>query len=249
MNYGYADDSDGNVDSTVDTSTLLTTTSDINPEQWERYALRMYDMVSSAAGIISVNDKDIVEVGCGRGGGITWIMKHKQPASAVAVDYSPVQVNFCNKTHKNIIQHCNLSFITGDAMDLPLDADAVDVVMNVESSHCYPNFTRFLQEVHRVLRPGGYFLFADFRDDHEISDIQQQINDSQLQQLHHRDITQHVVNALMHDHNRKQQVLASFVPLPLRSMCRMFVGTKESKTFNDFVNRKSLYFYYVLQKQ
>jgi SAM-dependent methyltransferase len=36
-------------------------------------------------------------------------------------------------------------------------------VINVEASHAYPRLPRFLAEVARVLRPGGHFLYADFR--------------------------------------------------------------------------------------
>ena len=32
-----------------------------------------------------------------------------------------------------------------------------------EASHAYPHFDRFLSEMARVLRPGGHFLYVDFR--------------------------------------------------------------------------------------
>ena len=54
------------------------------------------------------------------------------------------------------------------AESLPLGDASVDVLVNVESSHCYGNFQKFIAEVHRVLKVGGVFLFADFRDDEEI---------------------------------------------------------------------------------
>ena len=36
-------------------------------------------------------------------------------------------------------------------------------MLNVEASHAYPRFDRFLDKVVRVLRPGGHFLYVDFR--------------------------------------------------------------------------------------
>ncbi len=36
-------------------------------------------------------------------------------------------------------------------------------MINVEASHQYPDFGRFLAEVVRVLRPGGHFLYTDNR--------------------------------------------------------------------------------------
>jgi hypothetical protein len=36
-------------------------------------------------------------------------------------------------------------------------------VINVEASHCYPDFPGFPGRGGRVLKPGGHFLYADFR--------------------------------------------------------------------------------------
>ena len=49
------------------------------------------------------------------------------------------------------------------ARDLSESLNPLDVVLNVESSHCYGSMPRFLAEVRRVLEPRGYFLHADFR--------------------------------------------------------------------------------------
>ena len=58
----------------------------------------------------------------------------------------------------------------GDAQNLPFPDESFDAVINVEASHIYPNFERFLGEVARVLRPGGHFLYADFRNRDGIPD-------------------------------------------------------------------------------
>src|SRR5262249_42507038 len=52
-------------------------------------------------------------------------------------------------------------FDEGDAEHLPFFAESFDAVINVESSHSYPNVFAFYAEVLRVLRPGGCFLYAD----------------------------------------------------------------------------------------
>ena len=46
---------------------------------------------------------------------------------------------------------------------MPFPDESFDAVINVEASHSYPHFDRFLPEMTRVLRPGGHFLYADFR--------------------------------------------------------------------------------------
>src|SRR5437016_10678551 len=71
----------------------------------------------------------------------------------VGIDLSDKAVDFCNQNYAIDA----LSFRQGDAENLPLSDASVDVVVNLESSHCYGSMDRFLSEVYRVLRPGGIF--------------------------------------------------------------------------------------------
>ena len=75
------------------------------------------------------------------------------------VDFSQKAVQFCRDHH----QLEGLTFVPGDAEALPFADESFDAVINVESSHCYRSMPAFLGQVQRVLRPGGYFLFADLR--------------------------------------------------------------------------------------
>ena len=62
-----------------------------------------------------------------------------------------------------IVDTMNEQILQGLATDIPLQNDTVDLILNVESSHCYGDQPRFLQECFRILRPGGYLLWADLR--------------------------------------------------------------------------------------
>ena len=55
-----------------------------------------------------------------------------------------------------------------------------DQVINVESSHCYGNFAKFAQEVHQVLKPGGYFIITDFREIGHLKQFEDDIRASGL---------------------------------------------------------------------
>jgi ubiquinone/menaquinone biosynthesis C-methylase UbiE len=70
---------------------------------------------------------------------------------------STTAIEFDKKAHGD----ARTSFREGDAENLPFPEESFDVVTNVESSHSYPNIHRFYAEAHRVLRPGGYFLYTD----------------------------------------------------------------------------------------
>lgn len=47
------------------------------------------------------------------------------------------------------------------AMDIPFTNESFDVVFSLEAAHCFIDKRRFLEEAHRVLRPGGTLLLAD----------------------------------------------------------------------------------------
>lgn len=62
----------------------------------------------------------------------------------------------------------NKDIIQGNAEHLPFPARSFDIVLNVESSHLYTNINKFLEEVYRVLKPDGYFCWADLRQKNEV---------------------------------------------------------------------------------
>ncbi|MEE4247851.1 MAG: methyltransferase domain-containing protein [Kangiellaceae bacterium] len=70
----------------------------------------------------------------------------------------------------------------GDAENLSNIRDGIiDILINVESSHCYGNMPAFLREVERVLKPGGYFSFADFRGTDQVNELDAMIDATPLE--------------------------------------------------------------------
>lgn len=120
----------------------------------QRLSIRLYHFIATA---VEVADKEILEVACGRGAGAYYIMKCLAPKRIVGIDNSKNNIRLCRERHR--IK--GLTFELGDAEDLPFDENSFDVVLNVESGHCFGSLGRFLREAHRVLRPGGFVLFAD----------------------------------------------------------------------------------------
>jgi len=142
LNYGYEEDPPMGVN--------------LDPaDETERYPIQLYHATATQAGGLS--GKQVLEVGCGHGGGASYLTRTLAPASYVGLDVNPEGVEFCRRQH----QMPGLQFVHGDAEDLPFPAESFDAVINVESAHCYPHFDRFLAEVSRVLRPGGAFLYTD----------------------------------------------------------------------------------------
>ncbi len=49
-------------------------------------------------------------------------------------------------------------FLEGDVGDLPFDDNTFDAVLSMNGMHCFPDKKQALKELHRVLKPGGFFI-------------------------------------------------------------------------------------------
>jgi len=193
-----------------------------------------------------MSELKILEVGCGRGGGCAYIAKQFYPKKMVGLDLSSEAINFCKRTHTND----NLSFTSGDAENLPFQDADFDVVINTESSHGYPDFDAFINEVSRVLKPNGYFLFADFRLASAMNKLTNSLNQSTLTMIKKEEITSFVVAALTRDSQRKEILIdQSPVLWIFKKTLRQFAGCIGSQMYKDLCSRKRVYFFYVLQKK
>jgi SAM-dependent methyltransferase len=114
-------------------------------------------LVLELIGDCPVDGRSVLDVGCGRGGTIYALKTFFEPDTLTGLDLSSTAVEFDRIAHGDE----RTSFHEGDAENLPFVAESFDIVTNIESSHSYPNINRFYSEVHRVLRPGGYFLYTD----------------------------------------------------------------------------------------
>jgi SAM-dependent methyltransferase len=93
------------------------------------------------------------------------------------------------------------------AADATYQQGGLDGVINVEASHAYPQLSRFLGEVARVLRPGGHFLYADFRGRNEFPAGMERWADMPLRQLPARVINADVVRSLDKNSQRSLELI------------------------------------------
>ncbi|MGV0850710.1 phthiotriol/phenolphthiotriol dimycocerosates methyltransferase [Mycolicibacterium phlei] len=209
-----------------------------------RYPIQLYHSTASqGAGLAG---KRVLEVGCGHGGGASYLARTLNPASYTGLDLNPAGIEYCRRNHKVP----GLEFVQGNAENLPFPAASFDAVVNVESSHCYPHFDRFLAEVERVLRPGGEFLYTDVRQRTECEKWEAALKAAAgLQLVSGREINTEVIRALeLNPTPWGAQVMDRLVPKFLRGLARKGAPERESWIHRDLVSGKMSYRMYLLVK-
>lgn len=189
-----------------------------------RACIQLYHHVASQ---VDLRGKQVLEVSCGHGGGASWITRTMQPTCYKALDLNPTGIRFCQQRHRVP----GLQFVQGDAQKLPFPDQALDAVVNVEASHCYPDFPGFLAEVARVLRPGGHFLYADFRFRADMAEWESAIAKAPLGIVQTRNIRDEVLRGMDFNAARSEALICQRLPRFLHSLGRDFAGLPGSSVY------------------
>lgn len=103
-----------------------------------------------------IEGKEVLEIATGPG----LLAKHVAPATKrmIATDYSDGMIAEAKKSA------CpeNLTFEVADATNLPYEDDSFDAVLIANALHVMPEPEKALQEIDRVLRPGGVLIAPNF---------------------------------------------------------------------------------------
>ncbi len=210
-------------------------------DELERYCLQLYNYTVSD---VNLKGKDILEVGSGRGGGASYITRYYEPNSYVGLDLSKKLIRFCNKNY-NLP---GLSFIHGNAEKLPFDDMSFDAIVNIESSGSYSNMDKFLSEVYRVLRPGGYLLLADFRTIQGNELLRNQFKAAGLNIINEENIVKNILKATDLDYERRFKLINNKAPLYMKSLSKEFSSLKGTKRYELFDDGSLIYLRYILKK-
>lgn len=200
----------------------------------DRLSIQLYDHALADTDLTGL---DVLEVGSGRGGGASYVSRCLGPRSVTGVDFSGQAVRLSSRDRGGP----GVRFVRGDATDLPFPDGSFDVVINIESSHCYGSMADFLTEVSRVLRPGGRLHWADFRDVDELPRLREHWRAAPLSLESEDDVTANVVAALCEDDARKRAMIDTWIPRLLHRPVHRFAGTRGSATFARFESGERRY--------
>jgi len=227
MNYGYEDPREPRLELK-------------NSDETYRYSIQLYHHVVQD---VDLTNKSLVEVGCGRGGGASFFVRYKNPRSYIGIDLSDQAIKWGQS-----LALPNSQWLRACATTLPLADNSIDVLINVESSHCYPSMAKFLQEVKRVLKPNGYLAYCDMRRLAEIEQWEKDLHHCGLKVLKQQEITSQALRTLDQTSSlREAQIRANF-PKFLHRTCCDFGGIKNAEFYNRLKTGQVKYYSYLMQK-
>lgn len=210
-------------------------------DERDRACVQLYHHVGAQS---DLRGKRVLEVSCGHGGGASYLMRTFGPAAYTGLDLNAAGIAFCRERHRLP----GLDFVCGDACNLPFADASFEVVINVEASHCYPDFPCFLAEVARVLRPGGRFLYADFRFPESRAAWEAALAEGPLRVVAWREIGPEVVRGMEFNTARSEELLHRKLPKFLHGLGRDFAGVKGSRVHQALLTGELTYRSYEMAK-
>ncbi len=101
-----------------------------------------------------------LEIGCGLGKGAQLLAGRMKFAEVIAFDLEHKLVRWAAGTRPYAYRDA-IHFYVGDAQDLPFKDSSFDSVVNFGIIHHVLDWRRCINEIARVLKPGGLFFFEE----------------------------------------------------------------------------------------
>ena len=102
-------------------------------------------------------NQKFLEIGCGNGAACKHIAK-KYSLNVTGVDVDPEQIK---NAIRDIEKLNNIQFFEGDSTDLKFNDNEYDIVYSSGVLHHISNWQKVLEEITRLLKPKGYYIFSD----------------------------------------------------------------------------------------
>ncbi|TDQ25707.1 class I SAM-dependent methyltransferase [Tenacibaculum caenipelagi] len=109
---------------------------------------------------IDLNNKSVLDVGCGLGGPCR-MLAETYNCTTSGIDLSNEYIRTAKKLSQLVKLEAKTSFVQGDATALPFEDESFDVVWTQHVQMNVPDKQKFYSEIYRVLKPSGFFLYYD----------------------------------------------------------------------------------------
>lgn len=106
------------------------------------------------------SESKVLDIACGKGK-TTFLVAEKYGCSVLGMDINEQYINRCKMiSHKKGMDN-QVSFIKGDAQEIPLEDNTIDVAITQAVLVLVNKRTKAIQEALRVLKPGGILAYIE----------------------------------------------------------------------------------------
>lgn len=134
------------------------------PEDRTDHVQAQIDLIDEVLKWAGVDDgkppKKVVDVGCGIGGSSRHIVRKYEGCTAQGITLSPYQAGRGNELAKEGGLEDRASFQVADALNMPFEDNTFDLVWSLESGEHMPDKPKFVNELMRVIAPGGRVILV-----------------------------------------------------------------------------------------
>lgn len=100
----------------------------------------------------------VLDVGCGGGRTVRELAKIATEGKVYGVDFSERSVAVSRRTNKRLIQAGHVEIRHSSVSSLPFSDDMFDLATAIETYYFWPDVVSDMQEILRVLKPGGKLM-------------------------------------------------------------------------------------------
>ncbi|MBR1827946.1 MAG: methyltransferase domain-containing protein, partial [Atopobiaceae bacterium] len=124
--------------------------------RWAHEGYWSFDYKRSIQALELLRPANLIDIGCGPGGFLAHVQKAMPQLRLSAMDLSEGMVQEVRERFGGTVEA-----VVGDAEHMPLESDAFDAVSVNMSIHHWPHPQEGINEVFRILTPGGHLLLED----------------------------------------------------------------------------------------
>jgi SAM-dependent methyltransferase len=103
----------------------------------------------------------VIDLGSGSGNDC-FVARHEtgSEGKVIGIDFTPIMIQKA-RANAEKLGYNNVEFREGDIDNMPINNDVADVIVSNCILNLVPNKSKVINEIHRVLKPGGHFSISD----------------------------------------------------------------------------------------
>ena len=129
----------------------------------EKIAEKLGRKVSKRLTALGFRTGKILDAGCGFGGTDIFLSQYFPESEIIGIDLSETLLQHADMLLRKSNAENRVKFERADIHKIPFEKDTFNAVLSINMVHLVDNPVKMINEIERVLHPGGYLLVIDIR--------------------------------------------------------------------------------------